>query len=107
MRRVRLDFVLPLLLLVAQHGAVLHEISHIAYAGHVQRAQLQPDAHLLDNRFCPTCYAFAQVLSPTAGSLAALPAPDTARLRSLDSTNAVISAESPIPRNRGPPQPFA
>jgi len=107
MRRVRLHFVLPLLLLFAQHGALIHEISHVAYLGQAQGAQLRTDEHLLDSRICATCYAFAQVTSPAVGSLVTLPPPDCVHLRSLDLTNAVISAESPTPRSRGPPPPFA
>jgi len=103
MRRLRLSLILPLLLLFAQHGAVLHELSHLRYLTHVSGAQFQSDEQRVDSSFCPACYAFAQVTSTAAGSVAGVAAIDATHLKSPGSFYPVVGADNPTPRSRGPP----
>jgi len=59
---------------------------------------------LADNSACPTCQAFSQVANPAAASslvLAYCPAP---LIAALDPSDAILGAEIPTPRSRGPPQ---
>lgn len=92
-------FLLPLLLVLAQHGALLHELSHqiagdASEQNHLQHGQVP----------CPLCQAFA-----TVGDLASAgPAPDAAApalhfhhagATALDTRSAAVPAQ----RNRGPP----
>ena len=104
MQRLRLTLLLPLLLVVAQHGAVLHELSHIYYSGGASiGAQLDATERLAEHSQCVTCLAFAQVATPAAASLAALLALPAAALIVPEPRYAIIAAASPTPRSRGPP----
>jgi hypothetical protein len=105
MRRFRLALVLPLLLLFAQHGAMLHELSHLSYvAVHTQDGpQLQQDESLLNNGLCLACYSFAQVTSPTAGAVTAFCLPKAPTLKISAPPCLIGAADIPTPRSRGPP----
>jgi hypothetical protein len=104
MRRFRLALVLPLLLLFAQHGAVLHELSHMSYTAHTGGAQVQHDEQLLDNSLCPACYSFAQVTSPTTGAAWVLVTVGAPTIKIAALPYRVTAAETLTPRSRGPPQ---
>ncbi len=103
MRRFTLALAFPLLLLLAQQGALLHELSHTYYAGHQHGAQVRHDAQLPDDSVCPTCQAFAQVAHPVGNSTAILAVPPAAYLQSPSPTYHIIDAAAPTPRSRGPP----
>ena len=61
MRQVIKTLGLLLLLMVAQQGAVVHELSHVSDADHVGlRAQTDAGA----DKTCALCPAFAQVVTP-------------------------------------------
>jgi hypothetical protein len=95
---------MALLVLLAQQGALLHELGHLTEAAHASGLALQPAAPLLEGGVCPTCEAFSQVANPAAAhavhpalclpALALTPAPGYA----------IVLAEAPTPRSRGPPQ---
>jgi hypothetical protein len=94
------SMLLPLLLLVAQHGALLHELSHYASgAAQEDGEEKQPKA-----KHCDLCVAFARV-SSIATTDVALP---TLRVglsfRQVPAASiAVAETERPSQRNRGPP----
>jgi hypothetical protein len=103
MRRFRFGLVLSLLLLLAQHGAVLHELSHLSYTAYSGGTQLQHNQHLLEDRLCLACYSFSQVTSLTAGTLWGLGTLDAPVFKIPAQTYAVAGADAPTPRSRGPP----
>jgi hypothetical protein len=104
MSRLRLALALPLLVLFAQQGAVLHELSHLYYAGQALGSELRADAQLPDDASCPVCQSFAQVAHPAAASVPALILPPSSYLPSPDPSYPVATADAPTPRSRGPPQ---
>jgi hypothetical protein len=103
MRRIYFPWVISLLLLLAQHGAVLHELSHLGQgsAPHGVSAQY---SERLDSGPCLTCEAFAQVANPAAGAAAA-PATAPAEFIPTPAPGCVlVGTDAPSPRSRGPPQ---
>jgi hypothetical protein len=93
-----------LLLLVAQHGAVLHELSHLSHATSTHGPMLDQGDQLPDNSSCPTCQAFSQVANPATASSLVLAYCPAAFIAALDPSYAILGAETPTPRSRGPPQ---
>jgi hypothetical protein len=103
MRRIHLALLLPLLLALAQHGALLHELSHLSYSVHARAAQAHEDQQLADNSQCTACLAFAQVANPGGiASLANAAIPAAAPVHGAPLYR-IVAAAAPIPRNRGPP----
>ena len=101
MRRTCLSWVLSLSLVLAQHGAVLHELSHMG-AAH-QGPTLRADLAAGDASGCPTCQAFAQVANPAAATPSSLAVCPATFIPTPDPCYAPSSAETPTPRSRGPP----
>jgi hypothetical protein len=104
MRRRSLTWVLSLLLLLTQHGAVLHELSHLIHGKAAHGAMLDLSDQLPDNGTCPTCLAFSQVANPATASAIVLSFCPAALTPTVDPSYAFIGAETPTPRSRGPPQ---
>jgi len=100
MNRIRFSFALALLLVIAQQGALLHELSHFYRTG---TAQLQNDASRLDGKACEACLAFAQVANPASGTLFVSPTIAAVHHVSRDPEFSIIAAAAPVPRSRGPP----
>ena len=103
MRRASLSWLLSLLLVLVQHGAVLHELGHLGQAGSNSPA-LHTDLHAAGTAACPTCEAYAQIANPVGTSVhdvAVLPA---ALLRTPAAAYAIRAVDVPTPRSRGPPQ---
>jgi hypothetical protein len=104
MRRISLSWVLSLLLVFAQLGAVLHELGHL---GHCERSAgvtlrlAQPSA---EGGICPSCEAFAQVTNPAGGAHAGSDACPPGLLLLVDRDSAIVAADTPVARSRGPPQ---
>ena len=102
MRRLSLPWVLSLLLVFAQQGAVLHELGHLQHGdrGSVPalRAQLPADAT------CATCEAFAQVANPASGAAHTLSASASVYLPTPAPDYTIVAADALTPRSRGPPQ---
>ena len=103
MRRVSLSWLLSLLLLLAQQGALLHGLGHLSHASHASGTAVS-ELSAQDSGPCGTCEAFAQVANPAAGSTFELP-------RFVASPSAVpaprysiLLADAPTARSRGPPQ---
>ena len=104
MRRASLSWLLSLLLVLVQHGAVLHELGHLRQAGGGSGPVLQTDLHPAGTAGCPTCEAYAQIANPVVASthdVAVLPA---ALLRTPPPGYTVPAVDVPTPRSRGPPQ---
>jgi hypothetical protein len=102
MRRLSLSWLLSLLLVFAQHGAVLHELGHLGHASHPSGAtltELQPQ----DNGLCSTCEAYAQVANPAAGGAVDLPACPPAFTVLPGACFQFHGADAPTARSRGPP----
>jgi hypothetical protein len=104
MRRLTLSWMLSLLLVFAQLGAVLHELGHLSHATHSSGSSLQLDTQAADSNACPSCAGFAQVANPASGSPPSLLVA-VAGLHAVPTPVAVIGgADVPAPRSRGPPQ---
>ncbi len=102
-RRLSIALAFPILLLMAEQGAWLHELSHTYYSGRALHAEMSQGDGLVDNNLCLTCQAFAQVANPVSGAPAPLHVPPATFLRSPDPAYHVVGAETPTPRSRGPP----
>lgn len=101
MRRVYQALCLVLLLVAAQQGAVVHELSHIAGA---QGVDLNAGPGGKAEGTCALCPVFAQVSTPTFSHSFQMPAPlrtEIERRRELR----IAAADTAIPRarSRGPP----
>jgi hypothetical protein len=102
MRRFSLAWVLSLLLVFAQQGAVLHGLGHLSHAAvpaGPQVAQLQES----DSGSCPSCDAFAQVTNPAGGSTPAISLCRARLLAEVAGCHAFTGAYPLNPRSRGPP----
>jgi hypothetical protein len=99
MRRSSLSWLLSLLLVLVQHGAVLHELGHLSHSDGTSGAVLRA----LNSGFCPTCEAFAQVTNPAAAAAHAVAVCPAAFLPTPDPCYAIVGADTPTPRSRGPP----
>jgi hypothetical protein len=102
-RRLSLAWVLSLLLVFAQHWAVLHELGHLSHGDRGDAPSLRADLHFGDGP-CATCAAFAQVTNPASGAFNVLAASAAVYLPTPDPIYAIVAADTPTPRNRGPPQ---
>jgi len=100
--RFRLILLLPLLMLLAQQGAWLHQLSHATYSAQHQVLAQQAGSGL-DNDRCPACHSFSQVFfaaSAQPPQLAFLAPPI---LRGPEWRFTVVAVDAPVPRSRGPP----
>ena len=103
MRRLSLSWVLSLLLVFAQHGAVLHELGHLSRGDRGDAPALRAGVQITDG-VCSTCAAFAQVTNPASGAASTLAASAALYLPTPDPVYAIVAADTPSPRSRGPPQ---
>jgi hypothetical protein len=101
MRRLRLALALPLLLVFAQQGAMLHELSHIVRSG---GSQQRYEEKLLQGKLCGTCVAFEQVGNPASAAISVLPAIPAVHNDVSAPQYSIIAAQVPIPHSRGPPR---
>jgi len=101
-RRLSLAWVLSLLLVFAQHGAVLHQLGHLSHGDRTQGSALR--AQLPADSSCATCEAFAQVANPASGAAHTLSASAAVYLPIPAPVHANIAADTLTPRSRGPPQ---
>jgi hypothetical protein len=98
--RIRLALILPLLLVFAQQGALLHELSHIHRVG---SEQLRYEDNNHGDKLCETCAAFAQVGNPASAPTAILPCAAALHHYASEPIYSSVGAEAPTPRSRGPP----
>ena len=104
MRRASLSWLLSLLLVLVQHGAVLHELGHLGQREHGGGPALRTDLHSAGSAACPTCEAFAQIANPVGASAPTVAVLPAAVLRTPASSYAIPAVDVPTPRSRGPPQ---
>ncbi|MDE2147058.1 MAG: hypothetical protein KGJ24_10270 [Burkholderiales bacterium] len=130
MRKGLIAFVLPLLLLLAQQGALLHALGHdlahvhaglratppqldpAAPAAHAAQAgpQAQPAPTPEVDKLCLTCLAYAGMAAPLQATWPPLPLAQAHEAQPLHLGRAGPGAAAPAPRSRGPPragQPIA
>jgi hypothetical protein len=92
---------LLLLLMVAQQGALVHELSHVFRASD---AQLKVDSGTVAETSCALCPAFAQVVTPAVSHAFHVPLLGRAApLLAAEPRHSAIDASVPRPRSRGPP----
>jgi len=103
MRRPGFSWIVSLLLLLAQHGAVLHELSHLDHS-HATGTVLRERAQPLESGLCLTCEAFSQVTNPATAAALHVPLAPAALIPGPDPLYSIVAANAPTPRSRGPPQ---
>lgn len=102
MRQLFKTLGLLLLLMLAQHGAVVHELSHFADADHVGLKVQEGDGTA--DKTCALCPAFAQVVTPAFSHSFHIPLLVRFALESVSEPRfAAVDAAVPRPRSRGPP----
>jgi len=101
MRKLHITLGLALLLLMAQLGAVRHELSHISRVG--TNVQAQAHAATFLEKTCGLCFAFSQVANPAGNTVSVGQfEPSSCAAGSLICC-AATPAAVPTPRSRGPP----
>jgi hypothetical protein len=102
-----LSLLLPLFLLLAQQGAILHELGHFASDQRTQRAHLQqrqqPSPQQAPGTLCEKCVVFAHL---SGALLPDVPAVDVPLLAFALASQVAFSrrnADIPAARSRGPP----
>ena len=101
MRKLYISLGLALLLLTAQLGAVLHEVSHICRVGTNVQAQVHSDTYL--EKTCELCFAFSQVANPVGNTVAVGLFEPSSCAAGARPPCAATPADIPTPRSRGPP----
>jgi hypothetical protein len=92
---------LLLVLMVAQQGAVVHELSHVFRANN---AELKVASGDVADATCALCPAFAQVATPAFSHSFQIPLLDrVATQLSPEPQIGAIDTAVPQPRSRGPP----
>jgi hypothetical protein len=102
-RRLHLCLLLPLLLVLSQHGAWLHELSHATYAASPHQVTVQQAAASFENGVCPSCQSFGQLGSALASSIAAAFSPIAHSCPQAEPRYAQPAPDLPAARSRGPP----
>src|SRR4029077_11949497 len=100
MRKIGLSFGLWLLLLLAQHGAVLHEISHICRAA---STEVTVQAESSADQICELCLGYSQLAHSVAHCVPALLVERIGSQIGTERPAAAIPVDPPTPRSRGPP----
>jgi hypothetical protein len=100
---LRLCLLLPLLLALTQHGAWLHELSHVAYAATAHQVSVGDCAGTLENGACAGCQSFGQLGTALSASLATLPTPLGHLCPQAAPQYSSPAAQRPALHNRGPP----
>jgi hypothetical protein len=101
MRQAFKALALLLLMMAAQQGAVVHELSHVFGANHVD-LRVQPGGAA--DETCALCPAFAQVVTPAFSHSFHIPLLVRLALEPIsEPLYAAIDAAVPRPRSRGPP----
>jgi hypothetical protein len=97
-------WVLSLLLVFAQLGAVLHELGHLSHGERSSHVTLHLDQQPAERGGCPSCEAFAQVANPAGGACHASAACAAGLLPVAGRGYAIVGTDPPVARSRGPPQ---
>ena len=105
MRKLHITLGLALLLLTAQLGAILHEVSHICRVGKNVSEQVHADSYL--EKTCDLCIAFSQVANPSGNTVDVAQFEPSSCAAGLAVPCAATPADVPTPRSRGPPSSAA
>ena len=101
MRQLFKSLGLLLLLMVAQQGAVVHELSHVSGASN---GELRVQSNGTADTTCAQCPAFAQVVTPAFSHSFHIPLLVRFALEVISEPRYLaIDATVPRPRSRGPP----
>jgi len=101
MRHVYRALTLVLLLVTAQQGAVVHELSHVSGT---HGAALSVDSGGVSDGTCALCPAFAQAASPAFSHSFHIPLLVRTEVeRSSEPQIGAVDTAVPTPRSRGPP----
>jgi hypothetical protein len=101
MRQAFKALALLLLMMAAQQGAVVHELSHLSGANHVD-LHVQSDGAA--DKTCALCPVFAQAVTPAFSHSFHIPLLARLALEPVSEPRyAAIDAAVPRPRSRGPP----
>ena len=101
MRQLFKSLGLLLLLIVAQQGAVVHELSHVSGASD---GELRVQSNGAADTTCAQCPAFAQVVTPAFSHSFHIPLLVRFALEVISEPRYLaIDATVPRPRSRGPP----
>jgi hypothetical protein len=104
MRRASFSWLMALLLLLAQHGALLHELSHYGHSRQTSGTTVREDGRGLESGLCLTCEAYSQVTNPATAGVVHVPLSPAALIPIPEPRLVVVAANAPTPRSRGPPQ---
>jgi len=99
-RKVSVSFGLWLLLLLGQHGAVLHEIGHLSRAASTE-VTVQADG--LGDKTCELCLGYSQLSTPVGHAVPVVLSDPIASRTGTDRPAAATHADVLTPRSRGPP----
>ena len=102
MRKLLLTLVLPLLLLLSQQGAVVHELGHLADAVSREGGPASP-SHQAGDLQCQACLAFAHLAGVATALAVPAALPSFRFAKPVGESPAVIAADAPRARSRGPP----
>jgi hypothetical protein len=103
-RKSLLPFLLPILLLCAQQGAVMHELEHFAAdTQRVQSRNQQPGQQPAPGIPCEKCVVFAHLSGAVAPHVPVFIAPLLAYALLERAIVAQRSTDTPAARSRGPP----
>ncbi len=101
MRKLYISLGLTFLLLTAQLGAILHEVSHICRVTTNVHAQVHADTGL--EKMCDLCVAYSQLANPFGNTVAVTHFEPTSCAAVPPPRCAVNTPDSLTPRSRGPP----
>jgi hypothetical protein len=103
MRKLLLSLLLPVVFLLSQQGAVMHEIGHLVEATSAGANGPGSHGHPAGDLQCEACLAFAHL----AGAVTAHVVPPALLSFSFqvpaNEAPAFIAADAPAARSRGPP----
>jgi hypothetical protein len=103
-RKLFLPFLLPILLLLAQQGAILHELGHFASdTQRVQSRNQQPGPLPAPGAPCEKCVVFAHLSGAVAPHVPVFNAPLLVYALVERAIVAQRSTDTPAARSRGPP----
>ena len=103
-RKPFLSLLLPILLLLAQQGAVLHELGHfVADVEQVELRGQQQNPKQLPAAPCEKCVVFAHLSGAVAPSIPVIVVPQLVFALFGHAVEAQRSTDSPPARSRGPP----
>ena len=103
MRKLHISSGLALLLLLAQQGAVLHEVGHISQIGVGAKVQAGLHADTVLDNSCKLCLAFSQVANPAGNTVGVTQFEPLCGSVRPTAARAVTPRDIPTPRSRGPP----